>query len=324
MGLTIQKENARLTVTGRSWDDVTTDSGDGLTIDQSILEEIEDILDIELPDIDDDTHIIIGLDEDGDPTLWIEGLDEPIDLGDLDLDLLDLDWEIGSYITVDDISITVDADLDLIVENIPTAIEIITPPKQTRFIDGKRINIAGMVVKAVKSDGSTWTSAKYPNGHIPLGELILEPKVAGYITLEDITLRTDRCSSTVSNRHFTATASGGAVIFINENDERWMRVTFLSDHSGACGTFNGATAQANTLVYSSGGRKLYKSSQYNYSHNCTQHLVPYYPDYTPLDQEEMQELLGGVLVTWLRPQDKEPLRTSFQITVIPRGSGGGR
>lgn len=324
MGLTIQKEGARLTVTGRSWDDVTTDSGPGITIDQEIIEELEDITGIDLPDIDDDTHIIIGYDEDGDPWLWIDGIDDPFDLGDIDLSGLDLDWEIGSYLTFGDLSVTVDADLDLIVENIPTAIEIVTLPKKRQFIDGKRIDMTGMVVKAVKSDGSTWTSAKYPNGHIPLGELILEPKVAGYITLEDIPVRTDRCSSTVANRHFTAVASGGATIFINENDERWMKVTFLSDHSGACGTFNGATAVADTLVYSSGNHKIYKSSQYNYSHNCTQHLIPYYPDYTPLDAEEMKELLGGVIVTWLRPQDKEPLRTSYQITVLPRGGGGGR
>ena len=322
--LVIQPGNARLSITGRSWDNVAGDSGDGPTIDQIIIEELERITGDDFPDIDDDTHIIIGEDENGDPWLWIEGLDEPFDLGDLDLGDLDLGWELDTTITVPGFSITVDDDLKLKVENIPTAIEIVTLPKKLTFTYGKRIDITGMVVKAVKSDGTTWTSAKYPNGHIPLQELIVQPRVAGYVSMEDVIMKSGRCSDTVANVHFTATANAGATIFINENDERWMRVTFLSEYPGACGTFNNSPAYANTEVAVFGNRHFYMSQQYNYSHNCTLHLIPYYPDYVPLTKSQAEELIGGVNIIWRRPMDNVELSTSYEITVTEGHNGGGR
>jgi hypothetical protein len=63
-------------------------------------------------------------------------------------------------------------------DELPASIEIVTPPNKLEYQDGERIDLTGMVVTAKKADGSTWTSSKYPNGHIPLGELIVSPYAA--------------------------------------------------------------------------------------------------------------------------------------------------
>lgn len=83
------------------------------------------------------------------------------DLDDLsigELDPLDVDWD--QY--VDD--------------DLPDEIRIITQPTKISYAAGEKLNLDGMVVGAYKNN-SIWTNAKYPNGHIPLGELIVEPLV---------------------------------------------------------------------------------------------------------------------------------------------------
>lgn len=60
-------------------------------------------------------------------------------------------------------------------EYLPHAIVIVTPPRKLEYEDGQRIDLRGLVVKAVDENGGTWTNAKYPNGHIPLQELIIDP-----------------------------------------------------------------------------------------------------------------------------------------------------
>ena len=113
--LSIQQNNARLTVTGKSKADLYIDSGLGL------------------------------------------------DLGDLSigsLDPLDLNWNLD----VDD------------PDNLPDEIRIITPPTKSEYSAGEKIDLTGAVVGAYKND-SIWTSTKYPNGHIPLAELIVDPIV---------------------------------------------------------------------------------------------------------------------------------------------------
>ena len=114
--LSIRKDQARLTVIGKSKADTYIDSGLGLDLG---------------------------------------------DLPSLDLDPFDLNWQID----VPD------------PENLPDEIRIITMPKKLEYVDGEKIDISGAVVGAYKND-SIWTSAKYPNGHIPLGELIVDPLIA--------------------------------------------------------------------------------------------------------------------------------------------------
>ena len=113
--LSIQKDDARLTIIGKSKADVYIDSGLGI-------------------DLDD------------------------LDIGSLDP--FDLNWQ------------TDVPDPD----NLPDEIRIITPPTKTEYTDGEKINLDGMVVGAYKN-GVIWTNVKYPNGHIPLGELIVTPLV---------------------------------------------------------------------------------------------------------------------------------------------------
>ena len=148
--LTIQPDKARMTIAGKSWDDVSTDSGDGLTMPEIIIDELEDLYpDIDFPpddtpyiiitipditipeleelypDIDfppDDTPFIIAInpdtgipefiyEDDGelivielpgfDPDdyddlpviIWDDDGLNIVELEDLDLDSLDLDWE---------------------------------------------------------------------------------------------------------------------------------------------------------------------------------------------------------------------------------------
>lgn len=59
---------------------------------------------------------------------------------------------------------------------LPESIEIITQPTKLTYTEGEMIDLTGAVVSAKKSNGETWTSSQYPNGHIPLGELVVEPR----------------------------------------------------------------------------------------------------------------------------------------------------
>ena len=130
--------------------------------------DLPDILDYPLPELD-----------------WDDFIDKLEELGqnlDYDFDpnaLTDL-----SFVGLDDLGIptlvSLDMDFNIREDNCPESIVIVTPPYKTEYTDGKRIDLTGMVVTAKKADGSTWTSAKYPNGHIPLGELIVEPMVTSY------------------------------------------------------------------------------------------------------------------------------------------------
>ena len=113
--LSIQKDDARLTVIGKSKADVYINSGLGL------------------------------------------------DLGDLDigsLDPFDLNWQIDVPEQ----------------NNLPDEIRIITPPTKTEYRGGEKVDLSGAVVGAYKN-GTIWTNSKYPNGHIPLGELIVSPLI---------------------------------------------------------------------------------------------------------------------------------------------------
>ena len=339
--LTIQKDKARLTVIGRSYPDENTDSGTGIDLTQELIDILDD-LGIDLPDIDpddwDDIPAIIGLDDDRDPVLVFPDPDTGIliewPLDDLDwddfLDNYDLDWMLDMDIvgldslTGLDVDISLDTDFSLKVENVPTEIVIVTPPKKLKYIVGQRLDFTGMVVKAVKSDGSTWTSAKYPNGHIPLGELYLDPLVAEFLSLDDFIMRTDRCSSLTTNIHIQATAANGGIIFINRNDELLMKVTFMAEHQGLAGYWGNSPVYANTLVYDNGERQVWKSSQYSYGHNCWLNLNPYYKEDVELDEGEMKKLLGSVQITWCRPSDKKALTAYLEITVMSRAGGGGR
>lgn len=77
-----------------------------------------------------------------------------------------------------DAVIGVDKDGKLVKTPIPTTIVLVTPPTKTEYTDGETMDYTGIVVGLKKKDGSTFTDARYPNGHIPMGELIFPVEVA--------------------------------------------------------------------------------------------------------------------------------------------------
>lgn len=209
--LTIGQDKARLSVIGKSWPDMNFDSGLGFDLSQIIFDILID-LGLDLPDIDpddlDDITVIIGIDPDTEiVTLEYPDPDfdpdiDPDDLPDiLDYPMPDLDWDDFidkleeldldpdilkdlSFVGLNDLElptlVSLDMDFNIQMDELPASIEIVTMPNKLEYQDGERIDLTGMVVTAKKSDGSTWTSVKYPNGHIPLGELIVSPKVVSF------------------------------------------------------------------------------------------------------------------------------------------------
>lgn len=80
--------------------------------------------------------------------------------------------------TGNDVVVGVDEEGNLVTTPIPSAIEIITPPTKTEYTEGETMDYNGIIVGLKKKDGTTFTDATYPNGHIPMGELIFPVEVA--------------------------------------------------------------------------------------------------------------------------------------------------
>lgn len=76
--------------------------------------------------------------------------------------------------TIGDRAVFPDDDGELHEANLPHSIVVVTPPRKLKYEDRQRIDFSGIIVKAVDAGGNTWTNAKYPNGHIPLGELFFD------------------------------------------------------------------------------------------------------------------------------------------------------
>ena len=72
----------------------------------------------------------------------------------------------------------VDENGNIVRTKIPSAIEITKPPDDTEYNEGDTIIYNGIIVGLKKKDGSTFTDSRYPNGHIPMGELIFPVEVA--------------------------------------------------------------------------------------------------------------------------------------------------
>lgn len=71
-------------------------------------------------------------------------------------------------------------------ENLPHDIVIFRPPKKLKYEDGEKINLGGIVVVAMDADANVWTNSRYPNGVIPLRELIIDPDHADIESAETI------------------------------------------------------------------------------------------------------------------------------------------
>lgn len=367
--LTIEQDKARLSVIGKSWPDMNFDSGIGLDLSQIIFDILID-LDIPMPDIDfddlDNTPIIPGLDIDTEiPTLeypdpdwpdveippildwsmpdldWDDFIDKLEDL-DLDLDILkDL-----SFVGLNDLGIptlvSLDEDFNIQMDELPASIEIVTPPNKLEYQDGERIDLTGMVVTAKKSDGSTWTSAKYPNGHIPLGELIVNPMVTDYSKVID--------EETISDLIPGGLAYGSGTI--HATNPEGTRYDFLDGGSAGCWA-NGSviTAAGSPFIYRYGEfwggqeRNVITGNAGAYTYDGK---TVYYSGWSggmwstwdlnvPKNTYEQQvsaeavawtmiygTTIGGnqvISISWPRYSDGMLLSAAFEIKVTP-GSGG--
>ena len=287
--LSIQKDDARLTVIGKSKADTYIDSGLGF-------------------DLDD------------------------LDIGSLDP--FDLNWQ------------TDVPDPD----NLPDEIRIITPPTKTKYQSGKKIDLSGAVVGAYKN-GSIWTSSKYPNGHIPLGELIITPLItdiseAGDIEYEEngiVSVALD-CSTKRSGSYqlgyyyypepyatkpnyyrFVGRDSPGTLYLSRHRNYLYVACTddYPVKFTGYGGTDpSGETATGRTI----GEVKLTKG-EFSYFLALTTDASSIAPvnEISPTTVNYSEpECLGAleiISIQWARPHDAELLSTTLDLHIIPGGGG---
>lgn len=126
---------------------------------------------------------VIGIDGLGEYGIATQDSLGNINITNLNLQLNSFRFDANSMISGFDangnaVEVTLGDDGSVAVTNLPSSIEIITQPTKTVYEDGETIDITGMVVVAKNADGTTWTSAQYPNGHIPLQEISISETTA--------------------------------------------------------------------------------------------------------------------------------------------------
>ena len=148
---------------------------DGNVIQQA---DVPNVIDF---DSDDGNDFVLGVDpETGDYAIATINPDTGIDVTNLPYDLDTFTPDDNGVIEGTDSDgneVAIDVS-DGSVINLPSSITIIVQPTKTEYQDGETIDPTGMVVVAKNADGTTWTSTEYPNGHIPLGELYIDPTLA--------------------------------------------------------------------------------------------------------------------------------------------------
>ena len=146
-------------------------------------------------------------------------------------------------------AVGVDSGGNLVTTSLPSSIVLTVNPTKMSYQDGETIDITGATVTAKKADGTTWTSSQYPNGHIPLGELIVNPTVASGSGSASITLTWKRPGDdkalstsyeiTVGNSHFIP--SGTYYIDGNLVDSTGWGNIVIGPALGATGVIQGET-----------------------------------------------------------------------------------
>lgn len=68
--------------------------------------------------------------------------------------------------TDNDVVVGVDEDGNLVNTPLPSSIVLVTNPTKMDYNDGETIDLSGAVVTAKMADGTTWTDADHPNGHV--------------------------------------------------------------------------------------------------------------------------------------------------------------
>lgn len=72
----------------------------------------------------------------------------------------------------------VDESGNLVNTPLPSSIVIVTNPTKMVYDEGDSIVLTGAVITAKNADGTTWTNADYPSGHVPIGEISVSPETA--------------------------------------------------------------------------------------------------------------------------------------------------
>lgn len=230
-------------------------------------------------------------------------------------------------------------------QSLPSSISIIVQPTKTQYIDGESINIAGMAVSANMSSGGTWTNSRYPNGHIPLGELSLDPNAADIDKMSTATYHGDGINASsityakykdYNGSPFYAAGFGtydGYPAVIGGGGTDGAQV-LLTKYEGLIYALRLSGNNSNFDIYTNrpgfGGWVSTATTQYKTSYNkwtiAAWHKTLDAPESTVLPQGDASSLTpaGGtqtIKVSWNRPGDGKTLETSFEITVSAAGSG---
>lgn len=324
LSLTIQPDKARLTVTGKSWDDIPTDSGPGDTIEQITIGDIEELIDIDLPDIPEDVDIIIGdLPEYEDPVIiidWPEG-PEIIELPGLDLDDLDLDWEMDLDIALDidglDTLAFVDLDLNIQMDDLPDEIRVVHMPYKMLYNNMEVIDFDGLQVQAY-CNGEVWEpqeGTKYWHGYIPIHEMLLSPHYA----IADISADEQDVDLGLVNFAYYSYGPWG--------NRYWPNIAVWNAYGPLRVHFSGIDAQTGSPI----------TLQWNEEHqlyvgNIDINGSSPSPSYGPATLNYLTVIpyaAGGgttsraINIWWQRPGDRKMLQTTFNVSVKQNGRSGG-
>ena len=237
---------------------------------------------------------------------------------------------------------------DLVRQSLPSSISIIVPPTKLEYNNGEVINTGGMVVAAQMASGGTWTNASYPNGHIPIGQLIIDPNVAtgdtdGVITVDidvDGTSKSLNFASVSVKDVWTTWTSPETVVTEVEGSPT---VTKTVNSAGVTSEYFISSNQFKISGARTNGWYPFATSGTAYAHNGNVYYV-YVRDYSgdigdPYPTSSycsLDDILGAyddvkngagstsqaIAVKWKRPVDGKELETGFSITVLNSIAGG--
>lgn len=286
------------------------------------------------------------------------GIDYNIDVGDLDIDglsdLYDLDWMLDMDITGLDgltglnIDVSLDTDFNINKDELPTGLVIVSPPVKMEYRSGSRIDLTGMIIKAVKADGSTWTNEKYPNGHIPLGELRIDPLVAtveeaikrriypslnvlsadGYNTVHRNAWNTQYYNSALQIGVVPSGWSGwpaGSPLYAGSSSP-FSSTIVLTAYQGHWYAMAYPSPVGSFMILCPAVHGYHGTVPLNWadfgSISWAGNMIPESSE-NPLGAEYYEALCQEITVTWARYGDRKELTAGFTIQVEPRAGGNG-
>ena len=246
--------------------------------------------------------------------------------------------------TGNDVVVGVDSTGTLVTTPIPTSIVLVTPPTKTDYNDGETIDLSGAVVVAKMADGTTWTDADHPNGHVSCTP---EPEVASMAEVREKSASVDSLPGYSGPLSIYYAEKNGAVGY---NFSTTCKVAAVSRHVtqpdyyqcsfiwAAEEPFTSSGQDANEIIMN--GRRFYYFGLSSPIDPGTDYGVPQ-TDATGYtmgtnDGPYIAYIIlfgtfsgGGQPITlnWARPGDGKVLSTTMEINVgahsTESGSGGG-